>query len=652
MARRKVVADSEDEDEGDDVFLLQPAGEPDRPEPEPLSPHHQTASDHNPSSGVTNPSFFANIYDAQQILAVQQSHLVEQIVQQSQRASGSSGDVSLPAKKRPRVNPSSGTDVTSPMVLSRPSKKPRLSAGDASEFTTPRKSTGQEWDVPSSPEDETTAHHTKYPASKEETHGGRGRTDLRMVSSPVAVMSVAGETTPRAPYADPTGEQRVDDALIAGSMSTRAAQRAGLSHHDYSLPETPKFYIAQSSLTTMQKLEYQKVNVPNGYGGLLGSLPNHKSSGATTIAYSTPSGYSSIPPLPGDEPLAQTASPRQDEIINISSSADVLDSGFGLPSERAPVADMGIGIPAPTLDCDSLLEFQSRTPATKKRKRSRNTTEEDELCQDNDWDPAGIDAPQDSYTPRAVKRRSGVAKDLANKDLVNIGNNVENFEDISNEPMPPTQSPPKCPAPALPDTDPLETEPEPLPRKRGRKRKQAVIDVPPTQPEINEDLHLNQDTPASDKPATAEPSPGKPKKKRGRPRKSELSKAVAEPIPESPVVDEPPEINSPRKGNSSHETDPISTKQKDGKNRLNKKGGSVTEEDEVTAVKESRSPLKEVDNNLGTPSKLSSTRGSATNGGTEPEAEKSMLKAQSKVRYRVGLSKRSRIAPLLKCIKK
>ncbi|KAI0974741.1 hypothetical protein F4678DRAFT_349071 [Xylaria arbuscula] len=644
MARRKVVADSEDEDEGDDVLLLQPAGEPDRPEPEPLSPHHQTASDHNPSSGVTNPSFFANIYDAQQILAVQQSHLVEQIVQQSQRASGSSGDVSLPAKKRPRVNPSSGTDVTSPMVLSRPPKKPRLSADDASEFTTPRKSTGQEWEIPSSPEDATTAHHRKYPASKEETRGGRERRASRMGSSPAAALSVAGETTPKAPYADLTVEQQVDDALVAGNMSTLAVERAELPQHDYSLPETPKFYIAQSSLTTMQKLEYQKVNVSKGYGGLPGSLPNHKSSGATTIAYSTPSGYSSIPPLPGDSPLAQPGSPRQDEIINISSSLDVLDSGFNLPSGRAPVADMGIGIPAPTLDCDSPLEFQSRTPATKKRKRSRNTVEEDELCQDNDWDPAGVDAPQDSYTPRAAKRRSGVAKGLAG-----VGNNMVNFEDISNEPMPPTQSPPKCPSPALPDTDPLEPEPEPLPRKRGRKRKQPAPDIPPAQLEINEDLHLIQDTPAPNEPAAAEPLPGKPKKKRGRPRKSEISTAVEEPIPESLVVDEPPEIDSLREGNSSHESDPISRKHKNGPS---KKESRTPEEEEVTASKESRLPLKEVDNNLGTSSKSPSTREPPTDENTKPRAEKAAAKAQSNVRYRVGLSRRSRIAPLLKCIKK
>lgn len=317
MARHKVIADSEDEDEGDDVLLLEPKGDLQRPEPEPLSPHHQPSSPraaasehHTHSSDTTDPSFFAKIYDDQQSLAVQQSNLVENIVRQSQRACASSGDVSLPALKRRRANPSSGTDVTSPMILSRPRNHKNLSTDDASEITTPRKSAAQVWEIPSSPEDRAASRRTK------DSHGETKRRKLTLVSSPSAAVATAEETTPKAHRENAGRENQLDEGLIAGDISTPPARNVITSHHDSGFPDTTKFYITQSNLTTMQKLEYQKVNVSNGYGGLPGSLSHQKSSGVTTIAYSTPSGYSPVPPLPGEEFLAP--SPQRNNILNVS----------------------------------------------------------------------------------------------------------------------------------------------------------------------------------------------------------------------------------------------------------------------------------------------------------------------------------------------
>lgn len=320
MARRRVIADSEDEDEGDDVLLPHLGDDFDRPEPEPLSPHRQLEGDKQ-SSDVTDPSFFANIYDNQQDLAVQQSHLIENIVRQSQRASASSGDVSLPSKKNGRrVNPSSGTDVTSPMVLSRPQNHATPFNDDASDFTTPRKSMGQVWDIPSSPVGATAPQSTKSGRSKEKTYGKTKSRRSRLASSPApAVTFTAQETTPRRPLEDVGVEHQPEGDQSTDSPSIPATRRTKVSHHDTTLPDATKFYIAQSNLTTMQKLEYQRVNVSvNGYGGLPGSLPNHKSSGATTIPYSTPSGYSSIPPLPWEEPPAQPSSPQRNVAINVS----------------------------------------------------------------------------------------------------------------------------------------------------------------------------------------------------------------------------------------------------------------------------------------------------------------------------------------------
>lgn len=322
MAKRKVIADSEDEDEGEDVLLLH-VDDSERPEPEPLSPTDPEPLICNQQSDVTDvadPPFLANIYDDQKSLAVQQSHLIENIVRQSQRASASSGDVSLPSMKKGRkVNPSSGTDVTSPIVLSRARNHVQLLSDAASEFTTPRKSAGQEWEIPSSLEDAPTSRNVKCLGSREKTYGKNKRTRSRLISSPVtADLFPTKETTQYAPLEQISVDNQEDGGLRAGTTSTPAAKRVKHSHHDSALPDPTKIYVAQSNLTTMQKLEYQKVNMSmNGYGAVPGSLPPQKSSGAT-IAYSTPSGYSPVPPLPWEEPPAEPTSPQRNEVLNVS----------------------------------------------------------------------------------------------------------------------------------------------------------------------------------------------------------------------------------------------------------------------------------------------------------------------------------------------
>ncbi|RWA13326.1 hypothetical protein EKO27_g1771 [Xylaria grammica] len=671
MAQRKVIADSEDEDEGDDdILLLQPGDDFDRPEPEPLSPHPRlsspTAPDgRNQSSDVTDPSFFANIYEIHQGLAAQQSHLVENIVRQSQRASASSGDISLPTKKKGRVNPSSGTDVTSPMVLSRPRHHSNFYTDDASEFTTPRKSTGQEWEVPSSPEDTTAPNHTECSASEEHIRGERKRRRSGLVSSSAAVeMPADEETTPRAPLKVIVIEDQLDgrQGQRVDATSTPAAKRTKLSHHGSVLPDTSKFYIAQSNLTTMQKLEYQKINVSNGYGGLPGSLPNHKSSGVTTIAYSTPSGYSSIPPLPWEESPAQPANPQRNEVVNISSSPDMIDSAPDLPGKMVPVANMEIEIPVQSKSREAPIRHESRTPVRRERKRTRQIVEEDELGQDDTWDSHDVDLPQESYNPRATKRRS-----VATAGFPGDESNVDNLGDVPNQPMVQTQSPPKITAPALPNTDPpepepepeLEPEPEPEPdrpepepepqpelatKKRGRKKKQPTSEITPADIETNEDSELNQNSAPLDKDAAVGPP------------------ASEEPLLEPPIANQLPKIDSPQKDNSPDKAATVTRKQSSGQKAKGKKVQASEIED--TDSEEDRPPLKEVDSNLRIPSEPISNRESPAEARIDPEDErpatpKTQLKenpkagaSQPKVPYRVGLSKRSRIAPLLKFIRK
>ncbi|KAI1358824.1 hypothetical protein F5Y08DRAFT_320962 [Xylaria arbuscula] len=674
MARHKVIADSEDEDEGDDVLLIEPEGALERPEPEPLSPQHQAEGHHNHSSDTTDPSFFANIYDDQQGLAVQQSDLVENIVRQSQRACASSGDVSLPALKRRRANPSSGTDVTSPRVSSKPRNHSALFPDDASEITTPRKSTGQEWEIPSSPEDGAASHHTKGLAGRKGPDGEKKRTKLSLVSSPTAAAPIGAETTSEAHIEDDSRENQVEEGLEASAVSTPLARKPPTSYHNSALPDATKFYIAQSSLTTMQKLEYQKVTVSNSYGGLPGSLPHQKSSGVTTIAYSTPSGYSPVPPLPGEEFLAP--SPQHLNILNMSSSPNMADSGFELPDQAISVPNIEVEIPAANHRHESPGEPQDQTPVGKRKKRTRQVAEEDELCQDDPWDVENLDAPQ-SYKPRPTKRRSILAR-----DFMSVENNDYNLRDISDDDMPPTQSPPRPLSIALPDTDPVappaeappevppEIHPEPYaeapleaPRKRGRKKKQQPgPEVLTTKADMNEDSPVNQTCASLDKATMIEPSPDKPKKRRGRPRKSELPKAVEESLPEPSIVDELPETDVPQEVHTPEDSSEVTTKRKDGKGKRKEKRNTL-EEDEPPDSEGNRPPLREVDNNSRSPSKSVSDRVSPDKASAEPpdriQTPKAQLKetptlgaSQSKLRYRVGLSKRSRIAPLLKSIRK
>ncbi|GAP88970.1 hypothetical protein SAMD00023353_3400510 [Rosellinia necatrix] len=655
MAPRRVIADSEDEDEGDEVLLIHPGGEldrpePDRPEPEPLSPHGQRSGAVAPEAleapeargqpfDATDPSFVPTC-DAEKGLAVHQSHLIETIVRQSQRASAaSSGDVSLPAKgKGRRANPSSGTDLTSPTAPSRRRNHTTLLSDDPSDFTTPRNSTGQEWEIPSSPEDAIAPRSSKYPRSRDKTNSGSREGGPGPVSTPiVAEMPVTEETA------------RTIQLQNSGSVDQL----------DPLLPDMTRFYVAQSNLTTMQKLEYQKVNVStNSYGGIQGSLLNQKSSGVATIPYSTPSGYSSIPPLPWEEPSVQPPSPQGDGIINISSSLDAVASGFDLPNQKSVAAQPGTETPASNKNGESPARSPSRTSSNKRKKRPAEDAEEDELSRDDIWDPDDMDAPCDSHKPRATKRRSVKAA-----GLLSTGKGKGATADVSSEVAIQMPNRPESPTPSLPDEAPPEPQTENLPKKRGRKKKLPVSEGPHLEVETNEHLRPNEDSTSSHRGTEMEPSLAKPKKKRGRPRKLGPSKAAQEPFPELLVDHEISGTAPPQKNPNTGMSAAIIRRQRDSEQNIRREKSEATEEVEDTESNDMTSPLKEVHDNLTTPSKPTPIGESPTKARAElndealtpkkqPRETPKLPPSQSKVTYRVGLSKRSRIAPLLKSIRK
>lgn len=307
---RKVVADSDDSDDDNDgdrgevigpeaetgaeaMLLVDSHGGDHReasgdghhhpvstPKAEPLSPDHQPPSHHHDgggqSSNSTSQSAFARIAAAQQEKVLQQSRLIENIVRQSQRVvvdigSGSGGDGSGSSSRRwlDSEGGGSGTSGQGRVVLDLEGLAAQEEAAGAGQQQA--RATRSEWDIPSSPE---------IPANDP-------LTTLR------GQLSGTEELWDQ-PALPPAKRQRVSMHNTLGDSSS-SGKGSG-------------FYVAPSNLTTMQKLEYQRVNVPqansnSNSNSLTGenttavrTTPTgqqQKSSCATTIAYTTPSRYAS-----------------------------------------------------------------------------------------------------------------------------------------------------------------------------------------------------------------------------------------------------------------------------------------------------------------------------------------------------------------------
>ncbi|OTA55290.1 hypothetical protein K449DRAFT_177878 [Hypoxylon sp. EC38] len=679
MAPPRVIADSDDED-GVETPLSPPRKEVEPPDVEPLSPG--ALDQHNPISDTTDLSFFASVYDEQQTRALEHSRLIENIVRQSQKASGSSGDVSLPAKGKGRkANASSATNVTS-VVLNKPGNQPSLFSDDATSITTPRKSAPSEWDVPSSAEIMPAPRSAKSSRGKnEKSYGKRKRSHSKTVGSSAAAEMFMGDG---AAYEETVEDLTVHDETLpanngAESPPQAATKRAKVSLHDSVLHDTPttaNFYIAQSNLTTMQKLEYQRVNVSHGM---------------STIAYSTPSRYtSSGPPLPWERSSAVNIEPGDSPIvINIASSPDVIAADHdyakrtaaGSPHTHAHPVHHEIESPKSPND-----GFTTKSPPSKKRKRkSKSIQEEDELVQEESWNPETIDNPGDEHERQRHDEQTSNSQSLHECDddveLILNPHEVPTEEiergELSREDthehdqlvyeMPPTAEPILIEAP---EPNPPETQSTPKPKKRGRKKKRATTD----QAVQDEPLVENQSTAQGLIPTAKAPEvqaePVKPKKKRGRPRKSDPAR------PETPAAPEPESNPLPEAREDVDELSSLQTEAIEKPKPKKKKQAQSQEQTEIandltegSIGDRDASPLKEISSNAKTPSqKSTSTEGTSTRSASEPPADQKLPSktqdkasitpkptpsaSQPKVPYRVGLSKRTRIASLLKSIKR
>ncbi|KAL7623916.1 hypothetical protein AAE478_005473 [Parahypoxylon ruwenzoriense] len=665
MAPRRVIADSDNEDEDD--IPLSPPGENtvDPPVPEPLSPHHQPSSlrvpnSHNQVSDTTDQSFFVSVYDDQQSRALEQSQLIGHIIRQSHKASGSSGDISLPAKGKGRkANASSATNITSPVVISKPKKQLLLFSDDATNVTTPRKSMPGEWDVPSSAE--------SSKGKNEKSYGKRRRSQSKGITSSAAgevFMSddvIPGETSQDVPLHD----EMPDATNSAEPFPQSAAKRRKVSHHDSVVPDTANFYIAQSNLTTMQKLEYQKVHPRNGYSGLPGSLGNQKSSCATTIAYPTPSRYasSSGPPLPWER-CSTTGSPR---LIDITSSPDVIafDHDYTERITRADTPHVGGDAVQNDIDAPSEHPTMKHSPSKKRRNRPKITQDEDELAYEGPKSPRAIDCHQDNHEPQPSRRRSNSPSsrkgdnDIGQDLITNPHEEVpqQELDELASE-IPATEVPMPI---DTPKSNHSEIQPTPLPKKRGRKKKQPTSEQP-----IENEATTQEQLPGNKAPEVQNEL-AKPKKKRGRPRKSDQAnpEIAAVPGPDAPQVPETYGDNDQHDELALEQPDPDMEKPKPKKeSRRKEKEKETTDE---PAPSRETSPLKEISTNSKTSQSTLAEEGVSARSNSKPadrdptpgsHAKQTPATApkatpsQPKVPYRVGLSKRSKIASLLKSVKR
>ncbi|KAI1471195.1 uncharacterized protein F4812DRAFT_413129 [Daldinia caldariorum] len=705
MAPRRVIADSDDED-GDDSPLspLKEDEKADRPEVEPLSPYHRPSSPgvleaNNNISDITDQSFFASVYDEQQSRALHQSHLIENIVRQSQQASRSSGEVSiLELGKGNKIDVSSVTNVTSPVVLKKPRNHPSLLSDGASGVTTRQKSVPGEWDVPSSAEDAMVSRVSKISKGKnEKSYGKRRRSQSKAIRGSAAADIFMG-------YDGGASGESVRDTtrhneMLAPSHRTEqsplpASKRKGISNHDFVVRETApvaNFYIAQSNLTTMQKLEYEKVNVSqNGYSNLPGPLTNVKSSGMSTVAYPTPSRYasSSGPPLPWERGSAADVEPDESvDFVNIMSSPDVITAGHD-HTEREPteVALMDTQITYDEAE-PPLEDTTLRSVSNKKKKRTRSIRNENE-----DEDELQ-DEPFDYETTRhqdKIKRRRNEPKldppDPQGDDDIELLPNPQveipreqNYQDLpGEEAQEANDAVPEIPATAppvssnAPEDNLPETQPAPQPKKRGRKKKQ-VISEKVIQEELPVETHADaqEDAPTGKDPEV-QIEPEKPKKKRGRPRKSDLAKSETVPTSES-------ELNPTHKAHEDdaqhNETDSKNEATEKPKPKKKQKAKNRVEEEEEEEEEEMKDPTPDKDDAEDTVKEISGNSKSSEEPASaedvpakpipkpladqrkseekaSPASKVATTSSQPKVPYRVGLSKRTRIQSLLKIIKR
>lgn len=644
---RAVIADSDDEDN-----ILSPPRNP-------LSPINLEAganrsSDHiSHETNSTDPAFFQNIYDEQ-----------NNATELPERERLTSSEMTAPADFVPTktglVDPSSLTSVTDPLVAKEGKSSSEKRMSDWTQVSTPGRKKAPVarmedlWDVPSSPEEnrqptrkikirlrrsgdkaapESVAKLNAAPIEvgkdslqEKGSHGldprdivddPAGRRKRRKVASLDASQQAYNEvdlvTIPFTHEDDATqrNTQRPTDENEATQRNTqRPIENDAMSSM---LPPTlpveneTSFFVQPNPLSNSQKKEYQSVHWDSSGNNEHDTLPplphfetqGHASSGSATNINTPRSDLPFVsqgPPQPSEPPASLMSRPKRSSRLRRNSSPDIISTG--------------------------------ETPA--KRRRTLRKTEA--IPDTAPIIEEVMDVPEEK------------AEEIQHNDESNTNNVEATHDELDYAPEPVKQ--------------PIKTK-----KTRGRPKKVASTQATETTPAVNSPV------------ADGEPG-ARQKKRRGRPRKSDQVTAVEK----SPQVEtislediahiQKSESKEDVESGTHSRVDETSHKQED----LEGSTGTKVEARTVPAPgtgNELEEKLKEIsDNAVIAPSlKKSETASSkdsnsrttlseeaGTSGAKKtPDQKKPAIKGVasiSKPIYRVGLSKKSRIAPLLKSLRK
>ncbi|KAK4119958.1 hypothetical protein N657DRAFT_603548 [Parathielavia appendiculata] len=663
MASRREILDSEDD--GSDFGDGPLSGNEDEMRRNDFDAAHETVIDasHSAGMGSTDPSFFQRVYDQQQA-AVDEHHVIPDTAPVVPAASAWTelSSAPPPGQKPQAKEYSSLTSITDPMPASRRSKQSsdvaQAEVVDLTDLTTPSKEpasgTSDVWDVPTSTWSQRTTRtygkrkmaqlsleyrappenmpdtqdpyalpQSSPPARKKRNKRGTPSSSVQQPpdSSPVMLVHVPPEEPPSL------------DRRTRSSRKKKAGFGVGISTTESSMPDTapPSLYVAQSTLTSSQNREYAVVGssaealpevsetfLPGQSSMWRGEL--YKSSAATTIAYPTPSRIGSsrrladvFEEMDGVD-VAETS--LSYDVGYQQSSPDVLtdmaagNTATATRSRRKIASSGGLG--------SSELE---PTPSARRTKRRK-------VVQEVDSEPRELDPLEGSREDTdAPQHTMHIAGELGEEDHPAAGDGIQ-------APLPDTEP---TPTEVDPTKVPVDTQkPAANKGKRGRKKKGAKTQGP---------------TLDVDEPAAAEATPQREqklaglqepptKRKRGRPRGSESAIPQAGPVEQEPEQQHTEEVQTEAEPNVA----PQALSEASHNSQRDPAAGAKGDEGaDKTNNNENGPPANDVDVS-GKPKEKEKEK--------EKQAARDVKPSLQKVQYRVGLSKKSRIAPLLKSLKK
>ncbi|KAF9877592.1 hypothetical protein CkaCkLH20_04727 [Colletotrichum karsti] len=667
MAPARIIADSDDSDDDFDV-----GDSPAKP-PTPRKSGEGRCSDPiSVSTGSTDPFIFRQIYDDQRKPAANEA--VSQADPTSAPNVDISSSVSIGVKvptKNDDTNTSSLTSITDPTMGSNRAKKAKMAeVVDLTQVTTPGRAANNTpkdmWDVPSSPAEQPTAPVASLLKNKEKTPASSKRKQANVdFTTPLAtVMPSQGSTQPfditpigRAnfPLAQPAKRQRLDAPV--SSVATEDDVDMIVPHHDESVfvdapvsgQKPVSLYIEPRTLSASQQLQYEYHSVDPSPDDARPATSRHfttqqaaaRSSGATTIAYSTPS---------------------QTRVLGFQES-------FAGDTEAGTVYQPPEEVHEPTVNSDATIEIPSSpdiiSAAPARTKRSKQNEESGHTSHSHnadEWNSDDVGFPREMYKPRPSRRR---------------GSNASRQSDTEKAASADTAAPVPEPITSLPAE---EVAPASVSKKkRGRPRKS---DTTPTSEPVEPSAPATAvGSEAAGSTVVAEPvmaATEQIKKKRGRPKKADkaVTSVQQEPVEQHAVAeateanDIPAVVDS--KTASDHQSEeneePPKAKKIDKKKRPVQEVSEKAPAGEVptgetralqpktpnTASKpdsDDLDPQKDVVA-LITPKKLEDKKDVAGKAGDGKLGVATPSSQAGKPLYRVGLSKKSKIAPLLKIVRK